>query len=108
MKAVEMTALAGMIMVLGTLVTMFLVVAKGNPMVNPGPMLLLENFDVKNKVHLVLGSLNAVTLWHVAVMGVGLAKLANVNVLRGLAWAFGLWALIRVLVIISPMGAMGM
>lgn len=107
MKAVEVTALAGMIMILGTLITMFLVVAKGNAMVNPSPMLLLENFDMKNKAHLALASLNPVTFWYLAVLGIGLGKLANVKVVRGVAWVFGIWAILRSLQILTGIGASG-
>ena len=107
MKAMEVTSLAAMIGLLGTLLTMFLVVAKGNALVNPGPMLFLENFDVKNKAHLALASLNPITFWYLAVLGIGLGKLANVKVLKAVVWIFGIWAIIRVLVIITGMGASG-
>jgi len=99
MKAVEVTALASVIGALGAMVTMLVIVAKGESLANLGPVLALEKVDVKNKVHLVLVSLNLMTLWQVGVLGLGLAKLANVKAVRGMVWTFGGWALLRALAI---------
>jgi hypothetical protein len=107
MKATEVTALAGMIGVLGALVTMFLMVAKGDATVNPGPMLLLEKFDATNKTHLALASLNPITFWYMAVLGIGLGKVANVKVVRAMVWVFGCWAIIRLVVIFTGIGRSG-
>jgi hypothetical protein len=108
MKAVEIAALAGMIGILGAIVTMLLIVAKGNAMVNLGPMLLLEHFDAKNKTHQMLASINLMNFWYLAVLGLGLSRVANDRVIRGIAWVFGIWAVLRVAIVFSGLGQSGL
>lgn len=108
LKAVEVAGLAGMITALGTLVAMLLAVARGNLAMTPGPALFLREFDVTNKTHLMLSSLNIMTLWYVGVLAMGLARLSRASFGRAACWLYGLWAGSRLLVILSGWGSQGM
>lgn len=93
-QALEVTGLAGMIALLGAVVTSLLIVVKGNLYMNPGPVLLVPEFQQANRAHLLLSMLNVISLWHLAVLALGLARLAGGSRLKAAAWIFGLWALL--------------
>ncbi len=107
MKAVELVAWAQFIGILSGIVTTLLIVAKGNAMVNLGPVLLLDAIDEKSKIHQALISLNVMNLWYLVVLGLGLGCLANVKVWRGIAWVLGIWLVLRVAVIGLGLGQSG-
>jgi hypothetical protein len=90
-QSLEVCGLAGMIGVLGGLVTMLLVVITGNMLARPGPALALREFDVNNKLHQALSMLNVMNLWYVAVLGVGLAKLSGASTAKAFVWLLALW-----------------
>ncbi len=94
MKGVEVAGLALMIMVLGAIIQMLLVVIYGNTSVTASPRLFLSHFDPTNKVHLILSALNIFTLWYVAVLSAGLAKLSGTSFFKAAALLFGLWAIL--------------
>lgn len=108
MQAVEVAGLGMMIGVLGGIVGLLLVVAKGSMFVSCGPALLLSEFDPKNKVHLALVALNVFSLWHLGVMSVGVSKLSGVSAAKAAGWLFGVWAVIKGAIILSGISAMGM
>lgn len=107
MKAVEITAWTQFVGILSGIVTTLLIVAKGNMMVNLGPVLLLDVIDEKSKIHQALISLNVMNLWYLVVLGLGLGCLANVKVWRGIAWVLGIWLALRVAVIGLGIGQSG-
>jgi hypothetical protein len=90
-KTLEITALAGMIQVLNVLVTSLLVAAKGNGMVTPGPAFFVEELDLHNPLHTVLTGLNVLTLWHVAVLALGLARLGRIAWWKTAACLYSIW-----------------
>jgi len=92
MQSLETTGLAGMINVLGGIVMMLLAVMMGSMAMTPGPVLLLHEFDPANKVHKLLGQLNLITLWYIAVLALGLSKLSRVSYGKAAVWLFGIWA----------------
>lgn len=108
MKTVEMVGLCTMIGVLGGIVGLLLIVAKGNMYMTPSPALLLGEFDVQNKTHLALSSLNIVTLWYVGVLSVGLSKLTGKSFAITALWLYGAWLVLRAGIILSGLGASGM
>jgi hypothetical protein len=93
-KALEVTALAGMISLLGAVVTSLLIVVMGNMYMNPGPVLLVREFQPTNRTHLLLSMLNVLSFWHLAVLSLGLARLAGASWLKAFVWLFVLWALL--------------
>ena len=107
MQAVEVAGLGMMITVLGGIVSLLLVVAKGSMFVSCSPALLLNELNPENKVHLALGALNAFTLWHLGVMSVGVSKLSGVSTAKAAGWLFGVWAVIKGAIILSGISAMG-
>lgn len=107
-QLMEVSGLASMITLLGVLISVFLVMATGSMFANVGPVLLIKEFNPTNKAHLALASLNLITLWYLAVLSIGLAKVSSVSVGKGAAWIFGLWILLRALIILSGWGESGM
>ena len=93
LKAVEIAGLAGMIGVLGTIVKLLLQVNLSNLASSPSLAIAVKNFDAKNPWHLVLAGLNVFDLWEVAVLALGLARLARVPFARAGFPVFGVWVL---------------
>lgn len=108
MKTVEVVGLCTMIGVLGGIVTLLVVVATGNMFMTPSPALLIPDFDTQNKIHLLVSSLNLVTLWYVGVLSMGLSKLTGKSFVTAALWLYGGWALLRVAIIFSGLGGTGM
>jgi len=107
-KAVEMVGLTTMISVLGGIVTLLVILVKGNMHMTLSPALLIRNFDMENKLHLILASLNVITIWYVGVLCVGLSKLAGKSFAVVALWLYGGWAVLRVGIILSGLGRSGM
>jgi hypothetical protein len=77
-------------------------------LVSLGPALLIDELQPDNKVHLLLLSVNVMTLWYLGVMAVGLAKLAGSTWLKPALWLYGLWAVLRLGIVFSGLGTQGM
>ncbi len=107
MQMVEVNGLATMILVWGTVVTMFLVVAKGNLGVTLGPVLLVKEMNPANKVHALLAVLSAPTLWYLGVLARGLARLSGARPAGTAAWLFGLWMVYGLASALAPSGNAG-
>ena len=91
MKAVEAVGLAAMIEALEIIIRTLLVLVTGNMFVSPSLALLVKDLDVQNKVHVLLGYINIMTFWLLAVRAVGISKLSNVSFARAALWVFGVW-----------------
>jgi hypothetical protein len=92
LKAVETTGLATMIIVLDAVVRTLLILLKGNVYASPSLMLLVKDFDPQKTGQALLGLVNIMTFWLLAVRAIGLARLARVSVAKAAAWVFGFWA----------------
>jgi len=108
MKAVEMCALAGMVVILGTLMHMLLAVNMGSITATASPALLIREFQPANKIHQVAASFNLATLWYMGVLAVGLGRLSDVSAWKAFFWLFTLWAIPRGLMILTGWAAQGM
>lgn len=106
-KALEVAGLSAMITMLGAIVQILLVLVKGSMFVSLGPALFLGEIDPAKKMHLLLLSLNVVTFWYIAVLGVGLAKLSGVAFGKAALWLYGLWGLSRLGMIATGMARSG-
>ena len=106
-QAAEITGLAGMVSVIGAVIGMLLVVNFGNMSVTPGPSLLIHEFDPANKLHLMLASVNLLTLWYIGILAIGLARLSAVSVAKAAVWLYGAWAVIRLAIILLGAGSFG-
>lgn len=94
-KAIEVVGLAGMVNVVGGIVTLMIVLLKANIAAGPNPTLLLGNFDPANYAHQILAALNVITIWYLAVLAIAVSKLAKRPFGTAALWVFGFWALIR-------------
>jgi len=90
-KALEVAGLGLMISVLGTVVTLLLMVNLPRLFATPNLALALSDFDASRKSPLLLGAANVFAFWLVGVFSVGLAKLAGVPFLRAAWFVFAAW-----------------
>ena len=93
-QAVEVCGLAGMIKVLGGIIQMLLIVVMGTTLATPSPALLIRELNPSHLPHLFLSALNVMTLWYIAVLAIGLAKLSGAAVAKTSLYLFTLWALV--------------
>jgi hypothetical protein len=77
MKAAEVAGLATMILVLGAIVSTLLTVITGKLGATLSPALAVSDFNVKNKLHMLLAALNVFNLWLVWVSASGLSRLTG-------------------------------
>jgi hypothetical protein len=100
--------IAGMIGVLGGLVTTLLMVITGSMFTHLSPILFISNFDAANKLHLLASSMNLFTFWWLGVVALGLARVGQVSFGKVAFALFGLWAALRLAIVFSGLGASGM
>ncbi len=91
MQAVEVVGLSSMISVIGTIITMLLVVIYGDLSMSPSLILLVGHLDPENKIHLLLSAVNIMTIWWLVVMSIGLARLSSAGFVKSAVFLFGLW-----------------
>ncbi len=100
--ALEIVGLAWMISVLGSIVTILLMVAMDSMYATPSLALLVKDYDVTNTAHKLMSQMNVFTIWYTAVIGIGLAKVSNASVVKSLSWVFGIFiVIVAVIVIVS-------
>lgn len=100
MTAVEVTGLTLMIVILDSIVRMLLVVIYGNISASPGPVLLvMDHFDQTSRVHVLLKSVDVISLWYIGVSAVGLSKLSGKPFMAAAGWLYGLWVLLSLAVV---------
>jgi len=104
MKTVEVAGLSSVIIVLGMAISTPLCVIFGRLNAGPSLALLVSDFDLSNRVHLLLGAANAIYLWHTAVLAIGLARLSGAATGKALLVVFGFWVLIELLLIAIGLG----
>ena len=107
-QAVEMTGLATMINVLGGIVGMLLAVVMGSIMATPGPALFIGDFDTTNKTHLLLSSINVMTLWYVGILALALSRLSGVSFAKCALWFYGMWLILRLGIVYAGWAGSGM
>ena len=91
-KMLEVYGLSTLIGVLSAIITLIMMHLFDSVRATPGASLLLMNsFDHHNFAHKVIASLNILTLWQTAVVGIGMAKVSNKSTGTGMGFAFGLW-----------------
>ena len=77
LKMVEIAGLATMIFVLGGVITTLLTIITGKLGITLSPALAISNYDMKNKVHLMVAALNVFNFWLIAVSACGLSRLTG-------------------------------
>jgi hypothetical protein len=91
-KVLEVVGLSMYVSVLGSIITLLLVVAMGSLYATPSLALAVSHFDPSNKVDKLLASINLVTFWYLAVVSVGLGKIFSVTTTKALVAVGVLWA----------------
>ncbi len=93
-KIIEVTGLASLISIAGTIVTLLLMYAFNTMYATPGAgLLMLNSFDPTNTGHRILASLNIFTMWEVLIIGVGISKVSGKSAGLGIGIVLGLWIL---------------
>ncbi len=93
LKMLELFGLASIIGAFGTIVTLLLMNYFGVLAATPsGSLFIMHAYDRHSTVHNLLAELNIFTLWQVAVIGLGLAKVSGKPIGQGIGLTFGLWA----------------
>jgi Yip1 domain. len=100
LKALEIVGLTGTISVLGTITTILLVAASGDPTARPALSLLLPKLDQTRAFHQILTTLDFFHLWTTTVLALALSRLCNITFKEAAFWAFGYWMIARIVVII--------
>ena len=91
LKAAEVAGLTTMILVLGAVVTILLTVITGKLGMTPSLALTVGDFDLKNKVHLLLAAVNIFSFWQLGVAACGLARLTGKPFSKALLLVFLYW-----------------
>lgn len=94
-KAMEVAGLAGMIGVLGLIVTLLLQINFSDPNSSPSLALLVDKFDTKNIGHLVLAAANVFHIWQAVVLAIALSRLAQVPLARAIFVFLPFWLLLQ-------------
>ena len=68
-----------------------LIVGQGNLFASPSLALLVNEFDPQNPVHNLLGVVNVMTFWLLAVRSIGLRRLSGVSMGKAVLGVFGIW-----------------
>ena len=106
LKTLEVAGLGLMISVLGTIVTLLLMLNLPSLFAAPHLASAISNLDAIPKSPLLMGAAYVFAFWLIAVLSVGLAKLAAVPVPRAAWFVFAAW-LVQESVIALVAGALG-
>lgn len=104
LKLLEVAGLTSMIAVLGAVVTMLLIVSFGKVSATPSLALAISDFDLRNKTHLLLGSINVFHIWSVGVFACGLAKLSGAPFAKAFLLLLGYFVLQQLFLVFTGMG----
>jgi len=104
MKVVEVVGLSSIIVALGGIVALLLMVIFGKMFASASLGLLVSEFDVTNKKHFLLAAVNVFNFWFVAVVGLGLARLAGASFGRATLIFLAYWVAMSLLLIGIGMG----
>jgi hypothetical protein len=91
LKAAEVAGLTTMILALGAVVTILLTVITGKLGMTPSLVLTVGDFDMKNKVHLLLAAVNIFSFWQIGVAACGLSRLTGASFSKALLVVFVYW-----------------
>jgi hypothetical protein len=103
-KHLELYGISAWIAILGTIVSIAMMVGIGSMAAGPSAALAVTNdFDPSNKLHGLLAALNIFGLWQTAVVGFGLSKFSGKSTGMSLGVSFGLWAVWMAILILLGM-----
>jgi len=91
LKALEANGLIAMIMTLDAVIRTLLIIVTGSMFAAPSLILLVKDFDPQNLVHSLLGLVNIMIFWSLAVRAIALARLSGGSTVKAAVWVFGIW-----------------
>jgi hypothetical protein len=97
MKAAEVAGLATMVLVLGAIVSTLLTVITGKLGATLSPALAISDFNLKNKLHMLLAALNVFNFWLVWVSASGLSRLTGAPFTKALLIVVIYWLALTLL-----------
>lgn len=103
MRGVEVAGLASMVGSVGLLVGTFLAMGMGQLYAGPHGGLLVKEFDLLNRGHLALAALNPFSLWNLAVVALGAARVCGRPATSVAAGLLGLWVGYKALAVLLKM-----
>jgi hypothetical protein len=99
-KALEVVGLAGTVFALGTVVTIALVAASGDPGARPALSLAGRSLPSGSPLLVLMDTINVFHVWTVSVLAIGLSRLARVTVKEACFWVFGYWFMTRLALVV--------
>jgi hypothetical protein len=93
MKVVEVVGLTFFIVTIESVVTTILSIGMNSIFASPSLALLISDFSIENKMHLLASSMNVFTFWTLTVTSIGLARLFQKDLPKVLVLVFALWIL---------------
>ncbi len=93
MKVVEVVGLTFFIGALESIVTTILAIGMNTMFASPSLALLVSDFSIENKMHLLAASVNVFTFWTLGVTSIGLSRLFQKDLPKVLVLVFALWVL---------------
>jgi hypothetical protein len=93
MKVVEVVGLTFFIAALESIVTTILAIGMNTMFASPSLALLISDFSIENKMHLLAASVNVFTFWTLGVTSIGLSRLFQKDLSKVLVLVFALWIL---------------
>jgi hypothetical protein len=100
LKTLEVVALAGSVVALGTIVTALLIGISGDPATRPALSFFVRRLPSTDHVRLILDTFNFFHLWTITVLAIGLSRLSGVSFKESAFWVFGYWFVARLALII--------
>jgi len=97
MKVVEICGLALVIDIPQKIIRIALVAWKGNLLATVSPTLFLENPSTTNRAHVFLSMIDVVDFWWLAVLSLGVSKVASIRYRTAAFITFGLWFGFRII-----------
>ena len=97
MKVVEVCGLALVIDVPQKICRIALVAWKGNLLATVSPTLFLANASTTNRAHVFLSMIDLIDIWWLAVLSLGLSKVAGISYRTAAMVAFGVWFGFRII-----------
>jgi hypothetical protein len=100
LKIVEMYGLTAIVGFLGGIVTILMMNIFGTMYASPGGWLaIMQSYNPNNFVHNIISAINIFTIWQVTILGIGLAKISGKETGKGMGLAFGLYAVLVVVIV---------
>jgi hypothetical protein len=93
LKVAEVYGLTNFIGLIGAVVTTIMIIGMDKFSASPSVMLFLGEFNASNSWHKFAASLNVFSLWQIAAVGIGCARIFQKETTKVLVLVFALWLL---------------